>query len=95
MPITKSAIKALKQSVKKKELNLRYKRRFRRLIKEFRENVLKSNIEDAKKKLPLIFKALDKAAKHGSIKKNTANRYKSRLSKRLSPETPSATATSQ
>jgi small subunit ribosomal protein S20 len=90
MPITKGAKKALRQSLKKRELNLRYKRRFRGLVKEFRDNVLKSNIEDAKKKLPLIFKALDKAAKHGTIKKNTASRYKARLSRKISPPTSKA-----
>lgn len=85
MPITKSAKKALRQNIKKKALNTRYKRRFRALIKEFRKNISTDNLEDAKKLLPQIFKALDKAVKHGTIKKNTAGRYKSRLSKKLIP----------
>lgn len=91
MPITKSAKKALRQNIKKKALNTRYKRRFRALIKEFRKNITANNLEDAKKSLPQIFKALDKAAKHGTIKKNTAGRYKSRLSKKLNLP-PQATA---
>ena len=85
MPITKSAKKALKQNIKRKALNTRYKRRFRLLIKEFRKNITANNLKDAKKELPQIFKALDKAVKHGTIKKNTASRYKSRLSKKLNP----------
>ena len=33
--------------------------------------------------LPQLYKAIDKAAKNGTIKKNTASRMKSRITKRL------------
>ena len=39
--------------------------------------------EEAKKNLPAIYKALDKAAKTGAIKPNTAARRKSRIAKLL------------
>jgi len=42
---------------------------------------LQKKIEEAKKLLPKLYKALDKAAKVGLIKKNTASRKKSRLTK--------------
>ena len=34
--------------------------------------------------LPKVYKAIDKAAKNGTIKKNTAARMKSRVSKQVS-----------
>lgn len=42
------------------------------------------DVKGAEKSLPVLFKAIDKAAKNGTIKKNTAARMKSRISKRLS-----------
>jgi len=79
MPIIKSAKKALRQSLKKKTRNLIYKKKLRTLIKEARSLVLAKKIEDAKKLLPQIYRILDKTAKIGVIKKNTAARKKSRI----------------
>ena len=53
------------------------------LIKEVRKLALEKKVEEAKKLLPQIYKALDKAAKTGVIKKNTASRKKSRITKLL------------
>ena len=39
---------------------------------------------EAAKALPTLYKAIDKAAKNGTIKRNTAARMKSRLSKKVS-----------
>ena len=78
MPITKSAEKALRQNAKRKVLNIRYKQNFRVLIKDYRK-IVKTEANKAKEILPKIYQALDKATKHGTIKKNTASRYKSRL----------------
>jgi small subunit ribosomal protein S20 len=79
MPITKSAKKTWRQSLKKKVSNLIYKKKLRTIIKEARNLVLAKKIEDAKKLLPQIYKILDKTAKVGVIKKNTAARKKSRI----------------
>lgn len=38
--------------------------------------------KEAAASLPELYKAIDKAAKHGTIKKNTAARMKSRITKR-------------
>ncbi len=81
MPITKSAKKALRQSVRRKARNLVYKKKIKDLIKKVRGLVLEKRIEEAKKLLPQIYKILDKSAKVGIIKKNTASRKKSRLTK--------------
>lgn len=81
MPITTSAKKALRQSLRRREKNLVYKNKIKKLIKEVRTLVLEKKIEEAKKLLPQVYKALDKAAKVGVIKKNAASRSKSRVTK--------------
>ncbi len=81
MPITKSAKKALRQSLRRKKKNLIYKEKIKKLIKEMRKLVLLKKEEEAKKLLPQVYKILDKAAKTGVIKKNTAGRKKSRITK--------------
>ena len=83
MPITKSAKKALRQSKRRQKQNIRRKTKFRSLVKEFRKAVAAKNFDKAKQMLPGVYKALDKAAKSKTIKKNTASRTKSRLSKSL------------
>ena len=81
MPITKSAKKAVRQNVRRKARNLVYKKKMKNLIKEVRSLVEEKKIEDAKKLLPQVYKILDKAAKVNVIKKNTADRKKSRITK--------------
>jgi len=81
MAITKSAKKAIRRSAKRKERNLVYKNRTKKLIKQVKNLVAQKNNEEAKKILPDIYAALDKAAKAGVIKKNNASRRKSRLTK--------------
>ena len=83
MPITQSAKKALRQSIKRKANNMRRKTKFRSLVKEFRKAVEAKNFDKAKQILPSVYKAMDKAAKTNTIKKNTANRTKSRLTNLL------------
>lgn len=81
MAITKSAKKAIRQSARRREQNLVYKNKIKAVIKEARAFVLAKKMADAKKLLPKIYEALDKAAKVGVIKKNNASRRKSRLTK--------------
>jgi len=81
MPIKKSAKKALRQDVKRRARNVSYKNKIKTLIKKARILVEEDKIEEAKKLLPQVYKAVDKAAKTNVIKKNTASRKKSRLSK--------------
>lgn len=81
MAITKSAKKAIRQSEKHKHHNLVYKNKIKDLIKEVRSLVLSKKIDEAKKILPKLYQAIDKATKVGVVKKNTASRKKSRLTK--------------
>jgi len=53
------------------------------VIKKIIALVKEKKISEAKKNLPLLYKAVDKAAKKGVIKKNNASRKKSRITKLL------------
>jgi len=83
MAITKSAKKAWRQSLKRRKKNLAYKEKIKNLFKEVRNLVLQNKIKEAKNLLPQIYKVFDKAAKVGVIKKNTAARKKSRITKTM------------
>jgi len=76
MPITASAKKALRQSIRRRARNLK------------RSNAYKSAMKDLKKsasadQLAKAYQAIDKAAKTGVIKKNKAARLKSAAAKLL------------
>lgn len=80
MPITQSAKKAIRGSLRKKGYNDRLKRAMKEIIKKF-EKIAKADKAEAMKMLSSAFKAIDKAAKKGVVKKNNAARKKSRLSR--------------
>jgi len=81
MPITKSAKKALRGSLVKKARNDRNKKNIKETVKKIEKLVKEKNKVGAKKLLPAAYSVIDKAAKRGVIKKNTASRKKARLSK--------------
>lgn len=89
MPITKSAKKALKQSKKRRQRNLRRLNTMREIIKQIRRLIAENKKEEVLKLLPQAYKAIDKAAKNNVIKKNTAARKKSRLTKLINKTTSS------
>lgn len=86
MAITKSAKKAIRQSLRRKQQNSVYKNKIKKLVKEAKSLVLAKKEAEAKKMLPEIYKAFDKASKVGVIKKNNASRNKSRLAKLIDPK---------
>jgi len=83
MPITKSAKKALRQSASRKKRNTVRKEVYKKEIKDIKALLSAKNTADAEKKLSTVYKALDKAAKTGAIKKNKASRLKSRIAKKF------------
>lgn len=83
MPITKSAKKALRQSIKRHRQNLKKKNELKDIVKKIKKLASGKNTKEAEKLMSLAYKKLDKAAKIGLIKKNTASRKKSRLMKLL------------
>lgn len=83
MAITKGAKKAIRQSDRKRVMNLRRQKIMKESVKEVRVLAVAGNKKDAESKLKVAYQALDKAAKRGVIKKNTASRKKSRLAKAI------------
>lgn len=81
--ITKSAKKANRQNIKRREKNSKQREALRKAVKNYKKLAEAKNIEAAGKELPNIYKMLDKAAKTNLIAKNKASRMKSRLSKLL------------
>lgn len=83
MPITKAAKKAVKKNITRRRANVRNLNLLKKTKKDFLKLVKEGKIEEAKKMAPNLYKTLDKAAKTNLIKKNKANRDKSRLMKKL------------
>lgn len=81
MPITKSAKKALRGSLVKKAMNDRNKKSVKESFKKIEKLLKEDKKEEAKKVLSDFYRSIDKAAKRGVIKKNTASRKKSRVTK--------------
>ncbi len=79
MAITSSAKKAIRSSAKKHVFNLRRKDALRDTTKELTKALTAKDVAGAEKLLPAAYAAIDKAAKRGVIKSNTADRKKSRL----------------
>lgn len=86
MPITASAKKALRQSVRRKARNLTRSNAYKLAVKELKK-LAATSLEEARKLLPKAYKVIDKAAKIGVIKKNKAARLKSSVAKLLNPKT--------
>lgn len=79
MPITKGAHKANRSSLRKRVFNVRRRRAMHDAVKDVRTLIATGNTAEAAKILPQAYQAIDKAAKRGVIKDNTAARKKSRL----------------
>ncbi len=80
MPRIESAKKALRVSKRKRVINDARRKTMREAVKNV-VKLAKDNKAEAKKNLSLAYQAIDKAVKRGVMKKNTAARKKSRLSK--------------
>ena len=83
MSITKGAEKAHRQSLKKRVYNIRRKSAMNEVVKTINKAVVAGDTAKAKELLPKAYQAIDKAAKRGVIKGNTAARKKSRLTVRI------------
>ncbi len=82
MPITRSAKRALKKSLRRRYINNERRRKIKIAVKKFLNFVKEKNKEEAKKALQEIYKQLDKAAKR-FLHTNKANRLKSKYAKLL------------
>ena len=81
MAITSSAKKAIRVSARKKVINDRRIKNMKEAVRKLEKAIKTGAKEEALKMLPGAFAAVDKAAKRGVIKKNTASRKKARLAR--------------
>jgi len=82
MPNVKSAKKELRKSDKRKKYNKKIKSNLKQLTKKS-QKAIEAKDGKAKELIGQALKAIDKAAQKGVIKKNTRDRKKSRLQKKL------------
>jgi small subunit ribosomal protein S20 len=80
----KSALKAHRQNIKRREHNRELRSKLRTGLKAIRKSLDDDDIDGAKKSLTATQSLVDKMATKGIIHRNTAARYKSRLSARVS-----------
>jgi len=76
-----SVEKRYRQSVKRRTRNIEIKSRLRTLVKKARLAIEAKNHEAATSQIQGVNKALGKAVSKGIVKKNTASRWLSRLSR--------------
>jgi small subunit ribosomal protein S20 len=92
MANTISSLKRVRVTERKTAVNRVRKSRLRHQIRAMRRLLDQKDVEGASKVVPQTFSLVDRAAKWGIIKKNTAARYKSRLTLRLRKLTTPAAA---
>jgi small subunit ribosomal protein S20 len=83
MANTVSSLKRVRVTERRTAINRSRKTRLRHQIRAMRRLIEQKDAQGATKTLPVTFSLVDRAAKWGIIKKNTAARYKSRLTLRL------------
>ena len=83
MANTYSALKRGRQTERRTEFNRQAKSRLRHQIRAMRRAITSKDANAATALLPQTFSLIDRSAKSGLIKKNTAARYKSRLHQRV------------
>lgn len=81
MSITRGAKKAHRSSLRKQKFNSRRKDKVSKAIKSLKKLIVSGNKKEAQVMMREVQSALDKAVKGKTLKKNTASRKKSRLSK--------------
>jgi small subunit ribosomal protein S20 len=79
MANTISAIKRVRQTERRTEVNRQNKTRLRHQIRAMRRALASKDAKVAAEMLPKTFSLIDRSAKIGVIKMNTAARYKSNL----------------
>jgi small subunit ribosomal protein S20 len=81
MPISRSAKKALRQSRTRRARNTAKRDAYKKAAANYRKLAAAKRMDEAHAALTAAYQALDKAAKTGVIKKNKADRLKSRLAR--------------
>ena len=83
MANTYSALKRVRQEARRTEFNRQNRSRLRHQIREMRRALTAKTPQSIGEQLSKTFSIIDRSAKIGIIKKNTAARYKSSLHARV------------
>jgi small subunit ribosomal protein S20 len=78
-----SALKRVRQDEKRIQFNRQNTTRLRRQVRAMRRALTSKDPKAVADLLPTTFSIIDRSAKKGIIKKNTAARYKSNLQRRV------------
>ncbi len=78
-----SALKRVRQTVSRTEVNSANRSRFRTSLRALREALTKGDAAAAQAQYRLTVSTLDKSVQKGVLHANTASRYKSRLNARV------------
>ena len=92
MANTKSALKRIRSSEKRRLRNRRVRTEARTYIKRAGVQIEAGEMEEARKSVADAIRALDKAAEKGILHKNNAARRKSRLMSKLNEATSGASS---
>jgi small subunit ribosomal protein S20 len=79
----KSAVKAHRQDIKRRERNRQQRTQLRTVLKSIRATLGSGDTGAAKTEFRSAVSLIDKMAGKGIVHNNTADRYKSRLAKQL------------
>jgi small subunit ribosomal protein S20 len=88
MANTYSALKRVRQTERRTEINRKNKTRLRHSIRAMRRALAGKDPKAAAELLPKTFSVIDRSAKSGIIKTNTAARYKSKLHQKVKALSP-------
>lgn len=77
---SKSVLKNIRQTERRTAVNRMNRTRVRTAMRQIRSAIASGDAAAATKLAPAAFSAIDKAIQKGTLHRNTANRYKSRLS---------------
>jgi len=83
MATHKSALKRVRQTLRRTQVNRRNLSRLRTQIKAFRKVLDGGKPEESRKAMRTTVSIIDASVSKGVIHRNAANRYKSRLTRRL------------
>ena len=83
MANTVSSLKRVRVTERRTQINRMRRTRLKNAIRNVRRALDKKDAGAAEQLLPATFSIVDRAAKWGIIKKNTAARYKSRMAHRI------------
>ena len=78
-----SALKRVRATARRTEFNRAAKSRLRHAIRAMRQVLASKDAKAAQAELPKTVSVIDRSAKSGLIKKNTAARYKSNLHRKV------------